>query len=308
MVKIYYRSVKETQLRELKKRRAGSWVYAESPSLAEIQDLCQRYQLNEDLVKDVMDIDEMPRLEIEDGTPYLFTRFAVSESGGTQTLPVLMVISAGALITISPKPIPAFERLTGGKTELYTTQKTKLLLLLLTHIVDSYAGYLKTIGRKIRVARSGLRIESIDNKAFIQFVGFEDTLNDFLSALIPTSVMLSGLVSGKYIALFEEDIDLVEDLSLNSRQLIESCKSNLKTIVNIREAYSTIMTNNLNRTIKLLTALTIILTVPTVISSIYGMNVALPLASSPYAFYLILAFTAAVLAGLFWLFNRNDWF
>src|SRR4030042_71073 len=141
-------------------------------------------------------------------------------------------------------------------------------------------------------------MEKIGNKDIVQFVNFEGVINDFLAALVPTNTILNNLLnstaSRRLLELYEEDKDLIEDLFLSNNQLIELCKANLKTIVNIREADSTIMTNNLNRVIKFFTALTIILTVPMIASSFYGMNINLPFAEHPMAFWGILITTLVV--------------
>jgi len=93
---------------------------------------------------------------------------------------------------------------------------------------------------------------------------------------------------------------------LSNKQLIELSDDSIRTIVNIREAYSTIMTNNLNRVIKLLTSVTVILTVPTMIASIYGMNVNIPFADKPWAFFAILLFMIVVTGFLLFAFIRED--
>ncbi|RMD59430.1 magnesium transporter CorA family protein, partial [Candidatus Parcubacteria bacterium] len=125
--------------------------------------------------------------------------------------------------------------------------------------------------------------------------------------LIPTSTILQNLLKGGYFPLYEEDEELVEDLLLSTNQLIEMSKATLKYIVNIRDAYSTIMSHELNRVMKILTSLTIILTIPTMIASFYGMNVALPWATSPLAFVGIILFTLVVSVLLLVLFIKNRW-
>src|SRR3990172_1492160 len=129
--------------------------------------------------------------------------------------------------------------------------------------------------------------EKINNKDIIQFVTYESVLNDFLTALEPTNVILKNLFSGKFLKLTDQEKEWVEDLYFSNSQLIELSQANLRNIVNIREAYSTIITNNLNRVIRLLTSLTVILAVPTMIASIYGMNIDLPFDHSPNAFFII---------------------
>ena len=109
--------------------------------------------------------------------------------------------------------------------------------------------------------------------------------------------------------LYEEDEDLIEDLTLGINELIELTKSRLTTIKNVRDAYSTITANNLNRVIKMLTSLTIIITIPTIVSSIYGMNVAVAVHAQPVrllAGHRLHHGTAMVGAG--WVFKRNKWF
>jgi magnesium transporter len=152
-----------------------------------------------------------------------------------------------------------------------------------------------------------IQFQNITNEDIVRFVTFENALNDFLAALVPTSNILKDLLSGKHLKLHEKDGELVEDLFLANGQLIEICRSTLKNIFNIRNAYSTIMTNDLNRVIKLLTALTIILSVPTIIASIYGMNVVLPLAENNQAFWLIGGGTIISVFVLFLLFKKNRW-
>ena len=107
--------------------------------------------------------------------------------------------------------------------------------------------------------------------------------------------------------LKKEDEELVKDLLLNNEQSIEGCKATLKTIVNIREAYSTIMTNNLNRVMRVLTVLTTILAVPTLIASIYGMNINLPFNNSEFAFGGIMLFSIAISLILLLFFKYRRW-
>ena len=132
-------------------------------------------------------------------------------------------------------------------------------------------------------------------------------LNEFLSDLIPTNSIINTLLANRNFKFTEDERDLLEDIKLSNNQLIELSKANLKTIVNIREAYSTIMTNNLNRVIKLFTSLTVLLTIPTIIASIYGMNVQLPFADQSWVFAGIIGLIILILAGLSLIFIRNEW-
>ncbi len=99
---------------------------------------------------------------------------------------------------------------------------------------------------------------------------------------------------GRHVQLHADDKDLIEDLILNNEQLIEGGRSSVKSIVNIREAYSTIASTNLNRTMKILTAATVLIALPNVFFGMYGMNVILPFADQPWAYFLVVGVTIVV--------------
>ena len=304
----YYYSTGDKKLEQLDSYESGAWIYVEDPTEAEVNYLVDTFELDQGLITDALDEDEMPRLERAEKHLAMFTRFAFTTRRlHIETDPIMFALSDKTLITVSSRTIPRLERFTGGQIAIDTTRPTRALLQILDQIVDEYEIKLNTISRQIKAIRSRLRVEKIHNKDFIDFVGIEDMLNEFLSALSPTNAILRRLLLGKHMELSEDDENLVQDLLLNNEQSIEACKSNLKTIVNIREAYSTIMSNNLNRVIRLLTVLTVVLSVPTLISSIYGMNVPLPFESARLAFSGIMAISLTISVVLLVIFKRNDW-
>ncbi len=306
MLTAHFRSLKGERLTASPDFRSGSWVRAETPTEAELAELVRRYGLDPGHLKDALDPLEVPRLEIERDAVYIYTRAPVRRVDGVQTQPLLIVFAETAIITVSGGPLPSLDAL-ARRADLVTTQKTKLLLQLLAHVTQGYNAAVQEIARGIRNAGLQLRLESLDNRDIVRFVGYEGVLQDFLTSLTPTLASLEQLVLGKRIRFYEADQDLVEDLTLSTNQLIELCRSNLKTIVTIREAYSTIMTNNLNRVIKLLTSLTVILMVPNLVSGFYGMNIALPFAQHPLAFFGLLTFIGACSGLLLAVFWRNRW-
>jgi magnesium transporter len=107
---------------------------------------------------------------------------------------------------------------------------------------------------------------------------------------MPTNATLRRLLLGRYMPLFAEDQDIVEDLLLNNEQSIEACNSNMQSIIHIREAYTSISSNNLNRTMKILTAATVIIALPNLFFSMYGMNLELPLQHEPWFYWLLNTF------------------
>lgn len=300
MVKYFYKSLRSEHLSELADYKKGTWVYAEAPSQIELDELVRRFGLTKGHLQDALDVEEMPRLEKEGDQSYIFVRFAYKTSDGElATVPLLFIFSDELLITVSRARLPLLDAFLTDKVDFTTTQRTKLILLILRHIVEQYGGYISTTSKQIKLIRSRLRGHEINNQDFVDFVVIEDELNEFLSSLMPTNATLRRLLLGRYMPLFEEDQDIVEDLLLNNEQSIEACNSNMQSIIHIRDAYTSISSNNLNRTMKVLTVATVIIALPNVIYSMYGMNVPLPWQHERWAFGLIMAVTIGMVVAAF---------
>jgi magnesium transporter len=140
-----------------------------------------------------------------------------------------------------------------------------------------------------------------------RLVFIEQELNEMISALVPTNVWFSHLTKGSHIKFQDDDRELLEDLLIDCSQLVESAKSILKTIQNIRGASEAILTQGLNNTIRTLTAVTIVLTIPTLVSSLFGMNVTNPLENYPHAFWIVVALIMVTMVFTVYFFNKNRW-
>lgn len=288
MIKYFYKSVRSERMRELDGYKPGSWIYVEAPSQEEITQLVKKFDLAEGHLQDALDEDEMPRLEKEGEQSYIFVRFAYKTvDGELLTAPLLFIFGDDVVITVSQIRLPALDAFMSGKIVFATTQRAKLILLILQQIVEHYDGFISRTSKQIKLIRARLRGHEISNQDFIDFVTIEDELNEFQSSLMPTNATLRRLLLGRYVPLFAEDQDIVEDLLLNNEQSIEACNSNMQSIIHIREAYTSISSNNLNRTIKVLTVATVIIALPNLFYSMYGMNIPLPLQKEPWMYWLL---------------------
>jgi len=296
MLKYYYKSGDSKKLEEHDTFQTGTWVYAENPTHAEIATLINTHGLDEGLVADALDEDEMPRFERDGELVYVYVRAAIAlPDGAFDTLPLLIVYGADSLVTISLRKLPHFAPFFNNKLKFTTTHRTRLMLQILNQFAEQYDKYITTTSKQIKVIRNRLRGHEIRNKDFIDFVTIEDEINEFLAALLPASATLRRLKLGRSIDLHEVDVDIVEDLELSITQSIETCRSNTKSIINIRQAYSSISSNNLNRSIKILTIVTVMITLPNIFFSMYGMNIKLPYADAEWAFAALSAVVGVVL-------------
>jgi len=306
MLKYYYRSIRSDKLEEREKFQKGVWVHAENPSKDEIATLINTHGLDEGLIKDALDEDEMPRLERDGELVYIYVRAAIAlPEGAFDTLPLLIVYGPESIVTITLKKLPHFAPFFGGKYEFATTQRTRLMLQILHQIAEQYDKYITVTSKQIKSIRNRLRGHEIRNKDFVDFVTIEDEINEFLAALLPAAATLRRLKLGRSIELHEDDRDVIEDLELSITQSVETCRSNTKSIINIRQAYSSISSNNLNRSIKILTIATVMISLPNIFFSMYGMNISLPFAHVEWAFFGLIGVVAGVLLLAYVLLKRK---
>lgn len=306
MITHYFRTLKDDELKELPEPRNGVWTHAVKPTEEELAYLTKEYALDEAVLEDAKDFYEVPRMERSGGVTYFFTRYPYDQNDeDIDTAPLLIVMGESFVLTITLKNIPQFKRFLDGKEEVHTTQKTKLFIQLMDSVVNSYERKLVRLRRVVQRDRAGLR--EIGNKEIVRLVNYEHELNDMVSALVPTSSWLEQVTLNSHIQMYNEDREMMEDLVIAARQLVQSSRSVLTTIQNVRSASEAILTNNLNSTIRTLTILTILLTIPTIVASLYGMNVPLPLAEHPYMFWLIVVFILMVVSLVVWVFKRYRW-
>lgn len=297
MIHYYYKSLRTQNVEEVGGFRKGVWIHAENPSHDELVLLAEEYKLDMGLLSDALDEDEMPRLESDNGLTYIYVRAPRARKHGSfDTFPLLFIFAENCLITVSAQKFEGLEYITQPSSlHIATTQRTKLFLQIMQSLVAQYDQYIRQTSKQIKAIRARLRGHEIDNKDFIDFVTIEDELNEFLSALLPNNATLRRLSIGKQIPLYEEDKDIVDDLLLSAEQSIEASRSNIKSIVNIRQAYTAISSNNLNRTIKILTIVTVIISLPNTIFGMYGMNVKLPGQDFLWAYPLIISSVLLIL-------------
>lgn len=303
MISYFYKTASRQQLIELPQYKKNCWVSLINPSEEELRAIDSRLGLDENLLRDALDPYEVPRIESEDKELYFFTRFLHRTDAQVKHIPILFVLDRQCLLTISIQEFPQLEKLTRKLEGASTAQKAALLGKMLFIIMREYHKLILDVSKKVQATHG--RLADIRSKDIVQLVSFENLFHDLLASLIPTHMAVGQLITGKYYSLNEEEKELFIDVQLFINQLIEMSKTNIERVVNIREAMDTILSNNLNSTMKFLAAMTLIFTIPTMIFSFYGMNVALPLQQLPVAHMLIFAGAIALSLLLFFLFIKK---
>lgn len=307
MITTLYKNTKSPKLEHTEKIKKGSWIHVVEPTDDELIYLAEELELDSDILMDAKDLYESPRVEQDGNTVYTFTRYSYPQGTQIATEPLLIIYTDNYLVTVQRNDSGTLNRLLDGSVGVVTTKRTQLFLQILVEINRSYKRHIYSISKQILSFRTQLTKVDLRNQDFINFIYIEEDLNEFLSALQSQAVVLRNLLGGKFLKLYEDDKDLIEDLSLGTDELIELTRTRLKTISNTREAYATIMANTLNQIFRRLTSIGIFLAVPTVIAALYGMNVRLPLAADPNAFWEIVGLSAVITGASIWLFNRLRW-
>ena len=306
MITHYFKTLKDSELKVLDAVRTGVWTHVVAPSEEELEAIVGEYGLDEAIVADIHDFFEVPRMEKSKSATYFFTRYPFDEKDeDIDTAPILIVVGESFVLTVAQREVPQFKAFVSGKKEIQTTQKAKFFIQIMDALTKSYEYELTHLRKSVHSDRTRLR--KIGNREIERLVNYEHELNDMIASVVPTNAWLQQVTGGNYMQLFNEDVELMEDLMIANSQLVDSARSVLKTIQNIRTATEAILTNKLNATIQTLTILTIILTIPTVVASLYGMNVPLPLAGNPMAFWMILVFILLTVSGVIIVFKRGQW-
>ncbi len=291
-------------IKKLETLQPGSWIRVEKPAEKE-RELLQSLGIDEDILADALDPHEVPRVEQEDDWIYFITRLPdVDDEYNDFTAPILFALGREHMVTISRDSLGRLWNPFIDRTLAPTTQQTKLLILMVDAIAHQYQSRITSINRQMRATTSD--VQRLGSKDIATLTEYERRLNDYLDALLPTNTAVEKLLGGKILRLYEDDRDLVEDLSIDLEQLISRCKSLIRTIKNVRDSYRAVMDTRLNETIRLLTVITLALTIPTMVSGLFGMNVTLPgVTDSPDTFWIIIVATLSVAAALSFYFLKK---
>ncbi len=288
--------------------QSGSWFNLINPTYDEIQKVSMILNLDESFLRNSLDVDERSRIEIEDDCVLIITNIPIMEDEGAyDTLPLGIIFTDRGFITVTSKKnkvISSFNKDTSGSFD--TRNKTKFLLDILFRSTKYYLRYLNYIYMQSEEIEEELR-KTMKNKALFQLFEVQKSLVYFTTALKDNYVVLQKLMrltkSGKNTLLkfSEDDIDILEDVIIENKQALEMVEMHRNILENMMDAFASIISNNLNIVMKFLTSIAIIFAIPTMFSSFWGMNVAVPFASQPYGFLIVSAISlvAAILAAVF---------
>ncbi|WP_409301037.1 magnesium transporter CorA family protein [Peribacillus sp. SCS-155] len=301
MIEIF-KTTENKKLQQVNEYTKGCWVNIVSPTESEINEICSRLEIPVSFIKDPLDEEERPRIEREDGQLLIIVDYPciTQDDAGLpiyETIPIGMIFTEECFITVSLKDTPILDSYKKNtKKEFYTNKKTRFALQLLFDISSFYLRYLKQINKITNETERELH-QSMKNKELYTFLALEKSLVYFTTSLKSNKVVLDKILRFNYLKMYEEDKDLLEDVIIENTQAIEMAETYSSILSGMMDAFASIISNNVNIAMKFLTSVTIILTLPTMVASFYGMNVRLPFEHNPFAFIITLVI-AVCLAGI----------
>lgn len=300
----FYRTL-DDQLKELETFENNIWVNLVSPTESEIKMVMEQFSIPEDHIRAALDEEERARIETEDNSTLFLVDVPLKEKedGASifTTLPLGIILTGENIITVCTKEIPLIADFMSGKIKsFYTFKKTRFILQILYKNATYFLQYLKQIDRFSNMIEKELH-KSMKNKELIQLLALEKSLVYFSTSLRGNEIVLEKMLKMANIQKYPEDEDLLEDVIIENKQAIEMANIYSNILSGTMDAFASVISNNLNIVMKFLTSVTIVLTIPTMIASFFGMNVPVPFANQSYGFLIIIAisFTISSILAIF---------
>ena len=313
MLKIYNTDIQTNQFTEIKEFKKGSWINLVNPSEKDIKKVCENVNIQEEFIRTSLDYEEKARFDYEedDNTTLFVVDVPIIEKEYENyiytTMPLgMIVVRDDYFITVSLKNNKVIEDFEQRKIKNFQTYKKTRFIFQILYLNASYMlNYLKQINKETEIAEYILK-NSMKNKELLKLLSLEKALVYFTTSLKSNELVMEKTLRGKIIKLYEDDEDILEDAITENRQAIEMANIYRDILNGTMDAYASIISNNLNGVMKFLTSITIVLAVPTMISSFWGMNVGLPFQNDPRGFVIMITISVILTLLVTWWLKRKD--
>lgn len=275
------------------------WVDARNVTREDLAKLEKDFGIQPELIADIMDQDEQARIEKEDEYTAIIVRLPVFDQNSEVTysaVPVGIILFGDKIVTICQRSSDVLDDLTGHRIRDFSVKnKSAFVLNLMGRAALSYLRALKELNKKTAIIERELQ-ESVKNNELVQLLSVQKSLVYFTTSLKTNELLLEKLQKSPFIHFKEDEQELLEDVLTDNKQAIEMANIYSSILTGTMDAFASVISNNLNRVMRRLTIVSIVLMIPTLISSFFGMNVDLPFQNLPLAFMGI--FSGSLLASV----------
>lgn len=296
MLTVYKRELDGDLLRKTPNIERGCWINLERPTEKEIEEVIKKTGVFEDYIRCSLDEEERARIETEDEETLIILDMPFTFKEGNEdkqsTIPMGIIILNDYIITVCSINNDIIEKMINiSKKNLFSYKKTRLALQMILNIAKEYLRRLRIVEKQLDRLKDDAK-EKAENREVFKLLDIQNTLTYFTTSLKGNEIVMEKLMRTSNIKMYEEDEDVLEDAIIENKQAIEMANIYQQITAALVDAFGSIISNNLNEVMKFLASLTIVLSIPTMVFSFYGMNVPLPFDHSPIALWIILGGTA----------------
>lgn len=310
MVEIY--RTDQQVLSTLDDIQEGCWINMVDPTNKEIEQIAKRFEIEPEDIASALDEEESSRISLEDGYTVILVDIPTPEVRHEKkmytTIPLGIILKNDAIITICREETPVLTYFVRNKLKDFSTKKKmRFIYEMMFRSAMLYQAYLRGIDKKRTEIEERVGDDTHDTD-IIELHELESTLVYFATSLRSNSIVLERLRRYKRLEQYPEDMELLEDVTVEYQQAIEMTTIYRDIIDGTRELLSSVINNRLNNVMKILTSITIVMAIPTIISGIYGMNVDgrwMPLSTTPYGFYIIVGIILVICIGVLWFLKKK---
>jgi magnesium transporter len=296
---------------QIHERVDGSWIHLVNPDLEELELVQHTYDIPAEFLTYPLDQDEMARTEKDEGMILVILRVPRYQGETADipytTMPLGIILSERIVVTVCSFESDLIRGLTNGRVRnLSTSKRNRFLLHLFLVAAQQYLTHLRAINKTVDGLEDRLQM-SLRNREVLELLKYQKSLTYFTTALKANELMMARLQKSQLFRMYPDDEDLLEDALTEIGQAIEMTNISSGILSQMMDAFASIISNNLNVVMKFLASVTIILALPSLVASIYGMNVDLPLGRHPQAFWFVLAASVVLSVVVVVVFVRKDW-
>jgi magnesium transporter len=288
----------DQNIQQMNEIEEGCWVAMIDPTATELLEISNRYNIDVEHLRAPLDEEERSRIEVEDDYTLILVDIpSIEERNGKDwymTIPMAVILTDKLIFTVCLEDTPILSAFMDGRVRnFYTYMKTRFIFQILYKNATLFLHYLRIIDKKSEVVEKKLH-RSTRNSELIELLELEKSLVYFTTSLRSNEVVLEKLLKIERIKQYPEDEELLEDVIIENKQAIEMANIYSGILSGTMDAFASVISNNLNIVMKYLALVTIIMSIPTMVASFYGMNVnsgGMPFADSPYGFFIVIGFS-----------------
>lgn len=303
----------EEGTRPINEIEQGCWVVMTDPSATELLEISETCHIDIDHLRASLDEEERSRIEVEDDYTLILVDIPAMEERNNKdryvTIPLGIIVAKDVIVTICLEETKVLKSFMDGRVrDFFTFKKTRFILQILYKNASVYLQYLRIIDRKSEEVERKLHI-STKNSELIELLELEKSLVYFTTSLRANEVVLEKMLKIDNIKQYPEDTELLEDVIIENKQAIEMANIYSGILSGTMDAFASVISNNLNIVMKFLATVTIVMSIPTMIASFFGMNLGgIPGSDSPHGFYIVIAISLVLTAITALVFRKKDLF